>query len=305
MGQLKNALTRYSSKVLLKLFLVSTFSTAVQAVELDFEHLNYPNKQRQSYPILLLDLALRASGKTYVLTPSANDYEQKRALTDLASNKFLDVSWSMTSIDRESMLLPIRIPIFKGLIGWRIPLVHSNSGDLFLNSRSKKDIRTLKAGQMHDWPDTRILEWNGMTMFRSSSYAGLFKMLAMERIDYFPRSVIEVWREYEANKSMQIKVDENILIYYPTAFYYFVNKNRPDLARAIESGLETMINDGRFDELFMRYHEEYIEAAKLDKRKLIVLKNTLLPPRTPINRPELWYKPTIDPISANTSFSQD
>ena len=297
MSKLPNTLKMYSSKVLIRFLLVITFSTAVQAVELDFEHIRYPNKQRQSYPILLLDLALRASGKTYVLTPSANDYEQKRALTDLASDKYLDVSWSMTSIDRESMLLPIRIPIFKGLIGWRIPLVNSNYGDLFLNSRSKEDIQLLKAGQMHDWPDTSILEWNGMTMFRSSTYAGLFKMLAMERIDYFPRSVIEIWREYEANKSMKITVDENVLVYYPTAFYYFVSKKRPELARAIESGLETMIKDGRFEKLFMHYHADYIDAVNIDKRALIVLKNPLLPPETPINRQELWYKPTIAPIA--------
>ena len=73
----------------------------------------------------------------------------------------------------------------------------------------------------------------------------------------------------------------------------------------IESGLETMINYGRFDELFMRYHKGYIEAANLDKRTLIVLKNILLPPKTPINRPELWYKPKIDPINASTDLSQD
>ena len=150
---------------------------------------------------------------------------------------------------------------------------------------------------MHDWPDTSILEWNGMTMFRSSTYAGLFKMLAMERIDYFPRSVIEIWREYEANKSMKITVDENVLVYYPTAFYYFVSKKRPELARAIESGLETMIKDGRFEKLFMHYHADYIDAVNIDKRALIVLKNPLLPPETPINRQELWYKPTIAPIA--------
>ena len=305
MDKMPNTLTKYWSKLMITFFLLSTWGTAVQSVELDFEHLYYPNKQRQSYPILLLDLALRASGKNYVLTPSANDYEQKRALTDLASDKYLDVSWSMTSIDRESMLQPIRIPIFKGLIGWRIPLINSNSADLFLNSRSKEDIQLLKAGQMHDWPDTSILESNGMTMFRSSSYSGLFKMLAMKRIDYFPRSVIEVWREYEANKSMQIKVDENILIYYPTAFYYFVSKNRPELARAIESGLETMINDGRFDKLFLRYHADYLKEVNLDKRALIVLKNPLLPPRTPLNRQELWHKPTISTVNDNASFSQN
>lgn len=268
------------------------FSLNSSARELDFEQIIYPNNQRQNYPIVLLDLALRDSEKTYILTPSAYDYEQKRALSDLAIGNNLDVSWSMTSTDRESMLLPIRIPIFKGLIGWRIPLINSKNPLLFANTQSPKDIQAFKAGQMHDWPDTPILEWNGMTVFRSSTYAGLFKMLAMGRIDYFPRSVIEVSREYEANKTMQIKIDEDILIYYPTAFYYFVSKDRPELAKAIEDGLEVMIKDGRFDKLFTRYHSTFIDEAKLEQRKVLKLKNPLLPAKTPLNRTELWYKPS-------------
>lgn len=275
--------------VIIALCLLSVNSSAR---ELDFEQIVYPNNQRQNYPIVLLDLALRASQKTYVLTPSSYDYEQKRALSDLAIGKNLDVSWSMTSTDRESMLLPIRIPIFKGLIGWRIPLINSKNPMLFANSQTAKDIQPFKAGQMHDWPDTPILEWNGMTVFRSSTYAGLFKMLAMGRIDYFPRSVIEVSTEYNANKTMKIKIDEDILIYYPTAFYYFVSKNRPELAAAIENGLEIMIKDGRFDKLFARYHSTFIEDANLEKRKILELKNPLLPARTPLDRKELWYKPT-------------
>lgn len=275
---------------------LSIFSTGSQSRELNFEQIIYPNNQRQNYPIVLLDLALRASDKTYILTPSAYDYEQKRALSDLATGKNLDVSWSMTSTDRESMLLPIRIPIFKGLIGWRIPLINSNNPMLFANSQTAKDIQPFKAGQMHDWPDTPILEWNGMTVFRSSTYAGLFKMLAMGRIDYFPRSVIEISREYEANKTMQIKIDEDILIYYPTAFYYFVSKDRPELASAIENGLEIMIKDGRFDKLFAHYHSDFINEAKLDQRKVLELKNPLLPAKTPIDREELWYKPATQNI---------
>lgn len=264
---------------------------SLQAKELNFKQITYPNNQRQNYPIVLLDLALRASGETIILTPSHNTYEQKQALIDLAANKNLDISWSMTSADRESMLLPVRIPIFKGLIGWRIPLVHQDKQSLFAENKSLESIQPLKSGQMHDWPDTPILEWNGMTVFRSSTYEGLFKMLSMQRIDYFPRSVIEVWREHDENPDMQIQVDENILIYYPTAFYYFVNKNRPDLAAAVTKGLEALIKDGRFDALFMHYHHDFIEKADLNSRTILTLKNPLLPPKTPLDRSELWYKP--------------
>lgn len=132
----------------LTVFIIATvyaISNHSSARELGFEQIVYPNNQRQNYPIVLLDLALRTSKKIYVLTPSSYDYEQKRALSDLAISKNLDVSWSMTSTDRESMLLPIRIPIFKGLIGWRIPLINSKHPMLFASSQTPKDTQLFKA----------------------------------------------------------------------------------------------------------------------------------------------------------------
>lgn len=282
----------HSPKITLGLLLLGTLSsTSAFAKEPLFEQVIYPNNQRQNYPIILLDLALRETGKTYVITPSPTSYEQKRALIDLASGNGLDVSWSMTTADRESMLEAIRIPIFKGLIGWRIPLVHSQARDLLANTGNLKDLQQYKAGQMHDWPDTPILEWNGITVFRSSTYEGLFKMLAMRRIDIFPRSVIEIWRELDTNANMQIAVDENTLIHYPTAFYYFVSKKNKVLAKDIRTGLETLIANGTFDALFLTYHQDYLDKAKVGQRKIIKLKNPLLPPQTPVDRKDLWFDP--------------
>lgn len=48
---------------------------------------------------------------------------QSRALLHLSGQDEMDVVWTMTSEDRERNFFPIRIPIYKGLIGWRVGLI--------------------------------------------------------------------------------------------------------------------------------------------------------------------------------------
>jgi hypothetical protein len=53
------------------------------------------------------------------------------------------------------------------------------------------------------------------------------------------------------------------------------------------------INDGSFDKLFFHYpaNAEAFAKAHLEKRQLIVLKNPLLPPATPLSQKNLWFFP--------------
>ncbi len=73
---------------------------------------------RSYYPIALLRLALAKAGGDYELKPSKRDQSQRRSLRQLAAGLGMDVVWTFTSIEREKNLLPIRIPIDRGLLGW-------------------------------------------------------------------------------------------------------------------------------------------------------------------------------------------
>ncbi|WP_137939286.1 amino acid ABC transporter substrate-binding protein [Chitinivorax sp. B] len=247
---------------------------------------------RTRYPTLLLALALKKSGANYVLQPSKTYMQQGRALALLEHNMGeVNVVWSMTSIDREERLRPIRIPIYKGLIGWRIPFISANRQDLLSNVKSVQDLAKFVAGQGHDWPDTEILRANKLQVMGIGEYNALFRTLAMRRFDYFPRSVAEIWAEADMHASDGVVVDRHIALHYPTAFYFFVNKRNAELARLIRSGLEKAIQDGSFDELFQAHMGPYLKAAQLEKRVVLELNNPLLPPLTPLDRPELWYQP--------------
>lgn len=246
---------------------------------------------RNLYPLQLLQLALDKAGGDYRLQPAAKPMQQGRVLMELTQGRSVRVAWSMTSLEREAQLLPIRIPIYKGLIGWRLALVQAERRELLHQVRSLEELRRFSAGQGHDWPDTEILRSNALPVVGVPNYQSLFRMLALGRFDYFPRSLAEIWAEAEQQRAAGLVVDDSLVLHYPSAAYFFVNPKDVALAAHIERGLELAIADGSFERLFQAFHGEYIARAQLGKRRILHLSNPLLPPQTPLQRKELWFQP--------------
>jgi ABC-type amino acid transport substrate-binding protein len=268
------------------------------ATPLAAETLTYPRHSDgvdpEAYVVELLRQALAESGDDYQLRPSHRHMAQSRAEQALEQNDgSVQLMWTMTTKAREESLLPIRIPIYKGLIGWRVPLVRREDKDWLAKVESAADLKPMRIGQRADWPDTRILRSNGLQVITSQSYDSLFRMLDAGRFDLFPREVVVAWDEQaRANQGgLTLEVDEHIVIHYPTAFYFFTSRARADLAADIERGLEAMIADGSYERLFQQHHGATLERARLDKRRVIELENPDLPPRTPFERAELWFRP--------------
>ncbi|MDC8758361.1 hypothetical protein [Janthinobacterium fluminis] len=257
----------------------------------------YPRHQAEhdpqlDYVLALLRLALAKSGTPYTLRQSAQVMVQSRVIQEIVDGTgSVNIVWTMTSHAREAELLPIRIPIDRGLIGWRIALLSAKRAQLFQGVHSVRELGQFAAGQMRDWPDTAILQHNGLHVFDgSTTYEGLFKQLAVERIDYFPRSVIEVGSELASHAGLQLALDPYLIIRYPTAFYFFVGKQQTKLARDIEAGLEKALADGSFNALFQRHYGRLADGLNLGRRRVLELDNPLLPKATPLGRKELWYR---------------
>jgi hypothetical protein len=242
------------------------------------------------YPEQVLRLALQESGIAYTLEPSSTPMPQGRALRQLAKGDDVTVVWTMTSKDRERELYPIRIPIDKGLLGWRLFLINPQQAAQFAKVKTLTGLRTLQAGQGHDWPDTEILRRNGLPVQTSTTYNSLFTMLQAERFDYFPRSVIEIWDEAKAYAPQGFVIEKSLILYYPTAFYFFVNKDNKVLGKAIERGLNAAIRNGKFEALFQQTYGDVLQRAGAHARTRLQLKNPLLPRETPLGRKELWIQ---------------
>ena len=248
----------------------------------------------EAYVTELLHLAIDHAPIRYQLRPSRETMNQSRAQLTLEHNEpQLQVMWAMTTREREERLQPIRIPIYKGLIGWRVSLLRQDQAELLSQVKNLDDLKTIRFGQRHDWPDTPLLRANDLQVITSPSYEGLFAMLAAGRFDAFPREVVTAWQE-QANAARDgeaLVVDEHVVLHYPSAFYFFTSRQRPELAEQIRLGLEAAIADGSFDALFQRYHGATLRNAHLAQRRVIELRNPDLPDATPFARQELWYQP--------------
>lgn len=247
--------------------------------------------QRSDYAIELLYLALEKSELDHSLQGVTTRMQQQRALQEVITGDRLDVMWTMTSVDREAVARPIRFPVYRGLIGLRLPLVTEARTESLAGIESARDLQNLQAGQGYGWPDTEILAYNSLPVVTGGDYRQLFPMLLQNRFDYFPRSILEIWAEAEAYADDGIVVSPYLALYYPAAVYYFVAPDNDVLAEAIENGLETALADGSLQALFMEFYEDDLTRARLRERIIIELDNPLLPPETPLDRAELWYMP--------------
>lgn len=249
--------------------------------------------ERGAYPIELLKLALSKSNRSFVAKPSEFAMSQYRTLKHLEMNKGIDVVWTMTNAEREQQLRPIRIPIDRGLIGWRLLAIQQKDTEIFHNLPNETVLKTLLTVQGIDWPDYAILKSNGFKVASSNYFDGMYQMLHVGRVRFFARSLTEIWPELtalrEADKS--VVVAPRWVLHYPAALYFFVRNDDDELATAIESGLETALADGSMRTLFLQHFQDSLNRADLQHREIVKLSNQGLPPQTPTQRFELWFNP--------------
>lgn len=254
-------------------------------------HVSAKAELERSYAAVLLAQALAAAGMTVSLEPTPDLIPQNRALQELGGHSGrLDVVWTMTSVEREQQARPVRVPIFKGLYGWRLLLASAGVAERMRGVQNLNELRQFSMVQGLEWPDTSILQANGLNVVVSPSYDAMFKQLRLGRADVFPRSVEEVWWELE-RYGQGLTVVPNLCLHYPAAVYYFVAPDDTELAAAIELGLQRLRASGAFERLFLKHHGDDLARAHLSARKVIELHNPLLPPQTPLDKPELWYRP--------------
>lgn len=243
------------------------------------------------YPVQLLRAALQAAGLAAVLEPTGTEIPQTRSLQELQlKTGRLQVMWTMTTQEREAQALPIRVPIYRGLFGWRLLVAKQERVEALSAIASLADLRRYQMLQGLHWPDADILRHNGVGVVGSSSYAAMFNQLRVGRADAFPRSVEEVWWEL-TQYGEGLAIVPGLVLYYPAAMYYFVQPGDTELAQAIETGLARLRASGAFERLFLKHHGANLARAQLAQRRVIELVNPQLPALTPLANKELWFRP--------------
>lgn len=255
-------------------------------------HISLPDPQL-AYVRRVVELALERAGNRLEIQTVDLDMAQGRTLLELAAGRSpIDLMWTVTDRQRESSgLLPVRIPIDRGLMGWRLLLVRRRELAQWRQVHGLAELRQHLAGQGHDWPDTLILRANGLPVGTSSGYEALFRMLAAGRIDYFPRSILEIDAEMAGDRHPELSILPGLMLHYPAAAYLFVSPTRPELAAELKTGLEAAVADGSFQRLHREFYGPVLRAHPVAPRQVLKLSNPLLPAETPLARRELWLQP--------------
>lgn len=241
------------------------------------------------YAIGLIKLGLEKTDYLYKLdVVSSSTVTEDRIEKELIDGT-LDIMWSATTAKKEQLFLPVRIPLFKGLLGNRAIIVHADNKNIFANVKTLEDLRKYTFGQGRNWADTEILRANGLKV-ENGTYQGLFMMTDGKRFDGFPRGIHEPYTEIQKYPDLKLAVDENILLIYKMPFYLFVTPKKPKLAEALHKGLMLAIHDGSFDKYFYEnpFIVQSLANSNIKQRTIIELNNPGLPPETPVDNPLLW-----------------
>jgi len=230
---------------------------------------------RQQYPKAVLAMALRHAAVPFDLQASRIPANQLRVARMVASGDGIDVMWTAATDALQQDLRRVPHAIDRGMLGWRVLLLRRGDDARFAAVRDLASLRPFHGAQGHDWPDLTILRSAGLQVLASPSYDSLFSMLSRGRVDYVPRSVLEVTDELAHRPDHDLVLERRLLLRYPSGLYFFVRRDNDALAEALELGLARADADGCLDRLFHATYDAVLAPLQLDARTVIPLPNPL------------------------------
>ena len=197
-----------------------------------------------------------------------------------------------TSPEFEQQLQPIRVPVFRGLIGYRILMIRDTDQERFSQVKSIVDLHGTPLGLGIQWSDVPIMRDAGFNVVEMP-YTSLFKALAAGRFDAVSRAAHEIGPELMIVKAKlpRLTEEKSLVIAFRQASYFFVAKNDQRLAGVIRQGLLNAYDDGSFMDYFD--NSPVVQRARqiLDEkgRRLIWLENRYLSEETRNLPARFWF----------------
>lgn len=233
----------------------------------------------------------------YALQASPKVMNAGRAELLLSAATDISVMARTTSIARESTLRPIRIPLDKGLTGYRLFLIKSDTQAWADPVRTLPQLQALSIGQGATWVDSDILRANGFRVVTAPTYELLLPMLDSGRFDLFSRGVNEISQELAVGRQTfpALAIERKLLLYYPLPRYFFFPRTPEGerLAQRAEAGLRVLIKNGKFERRYQAFKKSILSDINLGGRRVFSIPNPLLPKDTPLADRSLWD--TLEP----------
>jgi len=252
-------------------------SGETQAREYRLWYRNYDSPPIRALVALALDKTPEYGSYRIIRTP---EMAQGRVIRELERQQsgLVDLANVATSSQREENLQAIPIPIDGGLLGLRVCVVLKESLPRFKGIRSLGNLQEagIRIGQGAHWPDSAILQVNGVNVVTHSRYEILFRMLENHRFDCFARGVSEVMFDLKLENNQGFVIEPDLLLAYPMPSYFFVNRHDHETAHRLQLGMERAIFDGSFGAYLDQYYGQTINELNLHSRNVLVLENPYL-----------------------------
>ena len=270
--------------IFLTVIIAIVFVTNVNADPLQVRitgNINPTNQGPEVFFEKLLNTALEKTRKTdgdFVVLHTTHGGGIARDRAMVIAGAGIDVMWGSVTKERESQMRLVQVDLLKGLNNYRVLLINKDAQSKFSRVKSLEDLRQFTVGSGEHWTDGDIFRNNGFTVSATSSYSGLFKMLAARRFDFISRGLYEINNDSKEYKALGLAPEESLLIKYdvPIRYCFFVNKTNSVLGDRLERGLKIAMEDGSFDRLFYDHpaFKAGEELLKSSHRTVIKLKNT-------------------------------
>lgn len=236
---------------------------------------------------------LDKSGQPYRIHYTEHPASSQQRKVLLVKNGDIDLLYAGTSKTLEETLLPIRFPIMRGLSGRRIFLINKHHQDLYNGVHTVNDLRQQVGVQGIGWSDTQVLTAAGLTQ-SEKPYDDIFVNLNAGSRMYFPRGMTEIFSELAAKQAKlpNIAIEQNILLEYKTAVFFFVHRDNSALAEMLHRGFKTAYQDGSYLDFFYSHAriKNAFEQAQIEQRVRIKLDNPFLTKATLAIPQQYWHQ---------------
>lgn len=251
--------------------------------------------ERHLYYWQLLDAALATNSDQYgefTTKPFESPMTFQRGVAEVESGSGrVNIISRATNLDLEKRLRPIRIPLDKGLLGFRLFLVMPETQARLDKVKTLAELKQFTIGQSASWTDVHILQAAGFKLVLADAYTPLFSMLGGRRFDLFARGAIEIESEWRANRESVpgMMIEKRFALYYPMPRYFFVPRTPEGerMAERIEDGLQRLRASGEFERRYQAWKKLVLGDLQLPGRTVIRLPNPELSPEAPTDK--FWW----------------
>lgn len=264
-------------KVHKTLFLIALLlPLGTQACDLRVSHPAPSDISESSHLALaLLQLSLSKTSRHVCLEPQTLNHTLARKTVSVEKGE-LRLLWAGSGPDIESRLRAIRLPIFRGLLGYRLMVIRDGEQSRFENVSTLEELKQFRAGVGQRWPDKAVLDSNNFEVSSSPYGDRLWPMLRQKRFDFMPWGIHQIWhrmREYGEG----LVVEPNLLLAYPIVSYFYVREDDDELHSIIDEGMAAAIKDGSYDKLLFQSAliREAVKKGNLGQRRIISMHGPL------------------------------